>query len=57
MRATFVALAGTLTAVLGVVLMAVIPAMGVFFVALGVAILLASPIVGLLQRQSGESGG
>jgi len=57
MRATFVALAGTITAVLGVVLMAAIPSMGFFFVALGVAVVIASPVVGLLNRSTGEPDG
>lgn len=57
MRASFVALAGTITAVLGVVLMGVIPSIGLFFVALGVVVVIASPVVGLLNRSTDGSDG
>ena len=57
MRATFVALAGTITAVMGVLLWAVAPPIGLFFVALGGAVLLASPVIGLLQRSTDGSDG
>ena len=57
MRASFVALAGTITAVLGIVLMGAIPSIGLFFVAMGIVVVIASPVVGLLNRSTGESDG
>ena len=57
MRGSLVALAGTITAVLGVVLMGVIPAIGLFFVAMGVVIVIASPVVGLMNRSTDGSDG
>ena len=43
--------------VFGVLLWVVVPAIGLFFLAFGAFILLASPVIGLLQRWGGRGDG